>query len=105
MAKVYTSQSWWQFPMIRITLALIIGILLGKYLLVPYGLIGTVFTASSLLWLFNRRGSLFVFLKRRWITGLSVLLLFIYRGILLYKKSIPSDMQLSYTVILLESAI
>lgn len=105
MAKIYTSQSWWQFPMIRITLALITGILLGKYVMVSYGVIGTVFIASSLLWLFNRRGSLFVFFKRRWMTGLSVQLLFICIGILLYKKSIPSDIQISNTVILLESPI
>jgi len=38
-------------------------------------------------------------------TGLSVQLLFICIGILLYKKSIPSDIQISNTVILLESPI
>ena len=105
MAKIYTSQSWWQFPMIRITLALIIGLLLGKYVVVPYGVIGTVFIGSSLLWLLNSRSRLLVFFKRRWMTGLSVQLLFICIGILLYKQSMPTDIRISNTVILLETPV
>lgn len=105
MAKIYTSQSWWQFPMIRITLALITGLLLGKYVVVPYGLIGTVFISSSLLWLLNRRGRLFVFFKRRWMTGLSVQLLFICAGIMLYKQNIPAAIPISNKVVLLEKPV
>lgn len=91
--------------MIRITLALIIGLLLSKYVVVGYGLIGTVFIASSLLWFFNRYDRLFVFLKRRWMTGLSIQLLFICIGILLYKQSMLADTRISNTVILLETPV
>ena len=91
--------------MIRITLALILGITLGKYVLVPYGLIGTVFIASLLLWIFNRRIRLFLFFKRHWMTGLAVQSLFICTGILLYKKSIPTDIQISNKVMLLEKPV
>src|SRR5574343_487766 len=105
MAKIYTSQNWWQFPMIRITLALILGITLGKYVRVPYGLIGTVFIVSLLLWIFNSRVRLFLFFKRRWMTGLSVQSLFTCTGILLYKKSIPADIPISNKVMLLEKPV
>lgn len=91
--------------MIRIALALITGLLLGKYVVVPYGLIGTVFIASSLLWLLNRRGRLFVFFKRRWMTGLSVQLLFICAGIMLYKQNIPAAIPISNKVVLLEKPV
>lgn len=105
MAKIYTSQRWWQFPMIRITLAFITGLLLGKFVVVPNGLIGTVFTTSSLLWLFNGRGRLFHFYKRNWMTGLSIQLLFICAGIILYKRSIPAATPISNKVVLLETPI
>ncbi|WP_264898360.1 ComEC/Rec2 family competence protein [Sediminibacterium sp. TEGAF015] len=105
MAKIYTSQRWWQFPMIRITLALITGLLLGKFVVVPNGLIVTVFTISSLLWLFNGRSRLFHFFKRQWMTGLSVQLLFICAGIILHKQSIPAATPISNKVVLLETPI
>lgn len=91
--------------MIRITLALITGLALGKFVLVPYRLIGAVFIACSLLWFFNRSSKLFLFFKRRWITGLAVQMLFICVGFMLYKKSLSADIQISNKVVLLETPV
>lgn len=83
MATIFNEKPWWQFALIRITIALIIGIVTEHFLPIPYLLIYLVFFTCLLLWF------CFTFLpvakkySYAWLGGVSLNGLFICIGAIL----------------------
>ncbi|HQS35985.1 MAG TPA: hypothetical protein PLC18_11270, partial [Sediminibacterium sp.] len=85
MATIFKDKSWWQFTLTRITLSLIVGILLGKYVFIPKWLLLLILSGSIIVWIMVDQLSMIAYFKKRWISGLSILVVFIGVGISVYQ--------------------
>lgn len=105
MATVFKAKSWWQFTLTRITLSLIIGILLGKYALIPQWLLLLGLSGSVAVWILVDQLSILAYYKKRWISGMSILVVFIGVGISVYQLATNTTIQIKARVILQENPI
>lgn len=105
MATIFKERSWWQFPLTRITIALVLGILLGKYIPIPQWLLLLSLIASITVWIITDQLSTPMYFKKRWISGLSILVVFTGVGIGVYQLATKTTFQIKARVILQESPI
>lgn len=100
MATIFKEKSWWQFTLSRITLSLIVGILLGKYIFIPKWLLLLILSGSIIVWIMVDQLSMIAYFKKRWISGLSILVVFIGVGISVYQFATKITVQIKARVIL-----
>src|SRR3989339_79806 len=100
MATIFKDKSWWQFTLTRITLSLIVGILLGKYVFIPKWLLLLILSGSIIVWIMVDQLSMIAYFKKRWISGLSILVVFIGVGISVYQLATKTTIQIKARVIL-----
>jgi len=105
MSRIFKERSWWQFTLTRITIALAFGILLGKYIAVPQWLLLLGLSGSIAVWIVVGQLSLLAYFKKRWISGLSITMIFIGVGISIYQLATNATIQIKSRVILQESPI
>lgn len=105
MATIFKEKSWWQFTLTRITLALIAGIVLGKYVSIPQWLLGLCSSGFLITWLLINQLSSQDYFNKRWISGLAVLLVFTCVGIAIFQMSTHPKIQIQSKVLLLETPI
>lgn len=105
MAIFFKEKSWWQFTLTRITIALALGMLIGKYLALPNWLLGFCFVSSFTIWLFIDQLSNLQKFKNAWILGTAIQLLFLVVGMMVYRFSIPSILQINARVTIQETPI
>ncbi|MBT9485406.1 ComEC/Rec2 family competence protein [Sediminibacterium sp.] len=100
MATIFKEKSWWQFTLTRITLSLIVGVLLGKYVFIPKWLLLFILSGSIIVWVMVDQLSMIAYFKKRWISGLSILVVFIGVGIRVYQLATKTTIQIKARVIL-----
>jgi len=105
MATVFKEKSWWQFTLTRITIALALGILLGKYLSIPQWLLLLGLSGSTAVWIVADQLSILAYFKKRWISGLSIMMVFVGVGIGVYQLTTNTTIQIKSRVLLQESPI
>lgn len=105
MATIFKEKSWWQFTLTRITLSLIVGILSGKYIFIPKWLLLLILSGSIIVWIIVDQLPILAYFKKRWISGLSILVVFIGVGISVYQLATKITIQIKARVILQESPI
>ncbi len=87
------------------TIALAFGILMGKYIAVPQWLLLLGLSGSIAVWIVVDQLSLLAYFKKRWISGLSITMVFIGVGISMYQLATNATIQIKSRVILQESPI
>jgi competence protein ComEC len=103
MAQVYKATAWWQYTMIRITLALVLGLLMGRYIPIPQWCLWLCFIPVFLVWLFIDQRNTQDLFHMRWISGGAIQVIFIMIGyVLLYRQPIP---RIQSTITLIERPI
>lgn len=105
MATIFKERSWWQFTLTRVTIALALGILLGKYIPIPQWLLLLGLSASTTVWIITDQLSTLAYFSKRWISGLSILVVFTGVGIGVYQLATKTTIQIKARVILQESPI
>ena len=105
MATIFKERSWWQFTLTRITIALALGILIGKYITMPQWLLLMCLSGLITLWMLIDRLSIQIYFNKRWISGLLILLVFIGIGIGLYQLATHTSIQIQSRVLLQENPI
>jgi competence protein ComEC len=105
MATIFKERSWWQFTLTRVTIALVLGILLGKYIPIPQWLLLLSLSASTAVWIVTDQFSTLAYFNKRWIGGLSILVVFTGVGIGVYQLATKTIIQIKARVILQESPI
>lgn len=105
MATLFKEKYWWQFTLTRITIALALGILLGKHVLIPQWLLLLGLIGSIAMWIIVDQLSLLAYFKKRWISGLSILIVFICVGISVYQLATNSVVQIRARIIIQEPPI
>lgn len=105
MATIFKEKSWWQFTLTRVTIALALGILIGKYIPIPQWLLLLCLSGLITLWMLIDRLSIQIYFNKRWISGLLILLVFIGIGIGLYQLATHTSIQIQSRVLLQENPI
>lgn len=105
VANFFKEKQWWQFTLTRITIALALGIVLGKNIWLPNWLLGFCIISSFTIWLMIDRLSNLQQFKKAWINGLAIQLIFLVVGVMVYRYSIPSMIQIRARVIIQETPI
>lgn len=94
MAMLFKQKTWWQFALIRMTIAYIAGLVMGKYLQLPHSFIRVLFGVFFLCWLMF---SLLPIQKKYsfgWLGGLALNGLFIGIGLIaIYNHTTPATIQ------------
>jgi competence protein ComEC len=105
MAIFFKEKYWWQFTLTRITIALALGILMGKYIAVPNWLLGFCFIVCFTLWFRIDQLSNLQQFRKAWITGIAIQLIFLVVGIIVYRFSIPSIIPIRAYITIQETPI
>ena len=99
MGQIYKAKAWWQFVLIRITIALIVGILIGKYITIPQWCLWISLLPVILIWLVvDQRNNKQLF-KIRWISGGSIQIIFLLVGCLLMRQLATPKIQSTITLL------
>lgn len=96
---------WWQFTITRITIALALGILLGKYIPIPQWLLLLCLSGLIALWIIVDQFSIQAYFNKKWISGLSIIIVFVGVGIGLYQLTTPTSIKIQSRVLLQENPI
>lgn len=105
MATVFKEQRWWRFPLTRITIALALGILIGKYVPIPPSLLLLCLSGLIILWMIIDQLSIQTYFKKKWISGLLISLVFMGVGISIYQLDTTTTIQIKARVVLEETPI